>query len=277
MQYSLCLVVAAVRALVSGSLAGNAWLIHPRDEEVDVAPHADGAPDPALTFPCTGVHYADGSMADDVTLNWIVTSITAIAQSRRHPIPLDDAQLAFAGEIFRLTEGLPTLREVQHVLGSVHRADGTPYALARLPDVPGVPRDISGRPVNAAQALSGAFISPVLSDITGPAVDDGVVYPAQYGSPDLLTEGWYWSATVDTRQTGIHRLDLHLDIYRPIIRDRCLDFVPERYVLPTWLDVRAVPAVNGFTGGPIGYLPLPYVPVGTPSAAPIADGGPADA
>ena len=135
MQYSLCLVVAAVRALVSGSLAGNAWLIHPRDEEVDAAPHADGAPDPALTFPCTGVHYADGSMADDVTLNWIVTSIAAIAQSRRHPIPLDDAQIAFAGEIFRLTEGLPTVREVERVLGSVHLADGTPYALARLPDV----------------------------------------------------------------------------------------------------------------------------------------------
>lgn len=277
MQYSLCLVVAAVRTLVSGSLAGNAWLIHPRDEEVGAAPASDDAPDPALTFPCTGVHYADGSMADDVTLNWIVTSIAAIAQSRRHPIPLDDAQIAFAGEIFRLTENLHSVRDVERVLGGVHLADGTPYALARLPDVPGVPRDISGRPVNAAQALAGAFISPVLSDITGPAVDDGVIYPAQYGSPDPLTEGWYWSATVDTRKAGIHRVDLHLDIYRPIVRDRCLDFIPERYTLPTWLDVRAVPAVNGFTGGPLGYLPLPQVPAGPGDAGAIADGGLADA
>ena len=134
----------------------------------------------------------------------------------------------------------------------------------------------SGRPVTAIQALTGAFISPALADVTGPAVDEGVIFPAQYGSPDVLTEGWYWSATVDTRRTGIHRIDLHLDIFRPAVRDRVLDFVPERYVLPTWLDVRAVPAVNGFTGGPLGFLPLPALTEPAPAAG-TTEGGSSDA
>ena len=276
MQHSLCLVIAPVRTLITGTAVGHAWLIHPQDGAVVRAPSGDDDHDPALTFPCTGIHYSDGSMADDVTLNWIVTGINTIAQARRHPIPLTDEQVAFAAEVYQLTRGITDVDAVVKALDEGRTADGTPYAEVRLPDLPGVPRDIFGRPVTAIQALTGAFISPALADVTGPAVDDGVIFPAQYGSPDVLTEGWYWSATVDTRRTGVHRIDLHLDIFRPAVRDRVLDFVPERYVLPTWLDVRAVPAVNGFTGGPLGFLPLPASTEPAPAAG-TTEGGSSDA
>ncbi|MFO1539386.1 MAG: hypothetical protein ACKOTZ_02920 [Chloroflexota bacterium] len=258
MQYSLYLVIAAVRTLMSGSVAGNAWLIYPRDEEIAPRPPGETGLDPALTFPCTGVHYADGSMAGDVTLNWLIDGITALAQPRRHPIPLDAEQLRFAEQVWRRIADLTSLEEVEQALAGMRTESGTAFADVRLPDLPGVPRDIDGRPASAIQALAGGFIRPVLADITGPAVDDGVIFPAQYGSPDPLTEGWYWSATVDTRHVGTHEVRLSLDIYRPTVRGNLLDFIPERYVLPTWLDVRAVPAVNGFTGGPLGYLPLPW-------------------
>ena len=146
MQHSLCLVIAPVRTLITGTAVGHAWLIHPQDGAVVRAPSGDDDHDPALTFPCTGVHYSDGSMADDVTLNWIVTGINTIAQARRHPIPLTDEQVAFAAEVYQLTRGITDVDAVVKALDEGRTADGTPYAEVRLPDLPGVPRDIFGRP-----------------------------------------------------------------------------------------------------------------------------------
>ncbi len=267
MQYSLSVVIAAGRTIVDGSAEGHVWLVYPRDESAPDLERVEGGPDPALTFPCTGVHFADGSMADDVTLNWMVSSVTSIPQGRPVPVPLTPDQAELADRIRELVSSATSLQGQEDILAASFNPQHRPLGDTRLPDAPGTPRDIDGRPITVFQALTGAYLVPILADITGPAVDDGVIYPAQYGSPDALTEGWYWSATVDTAKPGIHEVILHVDIFRPAVRDGVLTFRPVRFQIPTWLDVRAVPAVNGFTGAGLGYLPLPWE---APAAAPAA-------
>jgi len=45
-------------------------------------------------------------------------------------------------------------------------------------------------------------LNPIITNITGEAVDKNVIYPAAYGSPDMVTDGWYWAASVDTSRPG---------------------------------------------------------------------------
>jgi hypothetical protein len=56
------------------------------------------------------------------------------------------------------------------------------------------------------------YPDPAIVNITGEAVDLGVIFPAQYGSPDLFSEGLYWSASVDTNKIGVFTYTLHIKL-----------------------------------------------------------------
>jgi hypothetical protein len=101
---------------------------------------------------------------------------------------------------------------------------------ARRTEVPGfVPRllDITGNeiarsnvvPEAAAQARSNvsktSYPTPQIVSITGEAVDKGVMFPAQYGSPDLFSDGLYWSASVNTNIVGIFPYTMNIVLYYP--------------------------------------------------------------
>ena len=57
-------------------------------------------------------------------------------------------------------------------------------------------------------------IPPKVTGITGEAVDRGVIFPGEYGSPDPAPHqsGWYWSAAVNTNMIGLFSYTMHFEI-----------------------------------------------------------------
>lgn len=53
---------------------------------------------------------------------------------------------------------------------------------------------------------------PVIDRIAGEAVEAGSIFPAQYGSPDLFSDGLYWSASIDPRILGLFRYTMWITL-----------------------------------------------------------------
>jgi hypothetical protein len=89
--------------------------------------------------------------------------------------------------------------------------------------------------------IDPAYRSRVVS-IRGPAVDDGVLYPARYFSPDPETDGAYWSAGVGCERMG--RFPYVMDV---VITARA-GGAEHRFELLGWIEVISATRADGFTG-----------------------------
>ena len=249
MQTSIYLMIGVGKALFERKLEGNTYQLQTRLQLGEVIDQADRT---AIRVSAVGIHRPDGSIADDVTLNWIVGSVLGLALARPIPFQLPEGA----------TDNLPDVGEP----GSEVRSQAQLFALLEnleksfdiKSDTPieGFPASIDGQPMSIEEVIMGGHLPPALLDITGQAVDDAVIFPAQYGSPDVHTDGWYWSATVDTNKVGLHRCDLHIQLFRPRIEGSTVTWDPEVHVLEMELDVSQLTQVNGFTGAGMGYLPF---------------------
>jgi hypothetical protein len=56
------------------------------------------------------------------------------------------------------------------------------------------------------------YPDPAIQRIGGEAVEQGVIFPAQYGSPELFSDGLYWSASVDPNVLGVFRYTLWITL-----------------------------------------------------------------
>ena len=73
--------------------------------------------------------------------------------------------------------------------------------------------DVTGRTVYVSSASDASPLPPVIKSITGEAVDKGIIYPGLYGSPDLLSDGLYWSATINPNCLGVFAYTMHLELH----------------------------------------------------------------
>lgn len=105
-----------------------------------------------------------------------------------------------------------------------------------------------------------SYVPPQISSIYGPAVDNGVMFPALYGSPEAKTEGWYWSASVDVSKIGTHLYYMDV-VLLEAQSNSCGDgeWVPRTFTLTGKLAVSRVIKRNGFAT-PAGYGSLPLRP-----------------
>ncbi|MCG5480825.1 hypothetical protein [Sinorhizobium alkalisoli] len=234
MQISIVAVIDIVTALKEGTLDGNAYVID------NTGPLASPAGLRITNVP--GVHNADGSQATEAVLNWIPVGIgglpTTLPRSYRHRFiskPWND----------RKADIRPRVR--QHDKVRYYDAALLSAACEVL------------KPDNPDAAAS---LPPVLTRIAGPAVEQGVLYPALYGSPDLLTDGWYWSATVDTAKVGRHDYTMEVALYRPIQGNGETVWEPQLFTLTCGIQITSAPGVNGFTGSFAPGL-LPVTPCST--------------
>jgi hypothetical protein len=99
--------------------------------------------------------------------------------------------------------------------------------------------------------------TPVITDITGEAVDQKIMYPALYGSPDLVTDGWYWSASVDTSRPGTYSYTMEIELHELTLTDGEWVWEPVRLLHDSSIRVTTEPKRNGFTNAGIGILPIP--------------------
>ncbi|NRQ15290.1 hypothetical protein [Ensifer sesbaniae] len=230
MQISIVTVIDIVTALKEGTLDGNAYVI-------DNTGPFDSPAGPRVTN-VPGVYNADGSQAAEAVLNWIPVGVGGLPTT----LPRSYRQL-FISKPWNDRKGDLRLRVRQH---NKVRSYAAPLLSA------------AGEVLKSDNVAAAASVSPVVTRICGPAVEQGVLYPAQYGSPDLLTDGWYWSATVDTAKVGCHDYAMEVALYRPVQENGDTVWEPQFFTLKCGLQITSAPGVNGFTGSfAPGLLPVP--------------------
>ncbi|MDR1369501.1 MAG: hypothetical protein LBJ72_05150 [Dysgonamonadaceae bacterium] len=173
---------------------------------------SQGSGSSQLTTVVKGGYWCDGSQSYDIVLNWLTSSLNSMPQT----LPRN-------------------------------------YALKRSERIEGGALDTFGNPFDDEGDISNlSFLYPQISGITGQAVDEGVIFPAQYGTPIGLKNGWYWSATVDTNKTGIFSYTLHVVLYAK--EKNC--WIPVKMTHEAKIEITNEAQRNGFTNVGIGLLPL---------------------
>lgn len=268
MQISVVVVVDTETALNEGSLENNAFMVHNTDNLIPGDENATG-----FTQRVVGTHNPDGSQATESVLNWLIIGVAGL------PTTLPKVyyhRFSPAQRAARLAEKLRSLRSATtvsklfgeddtiHVLPEMQRrgADG------RLHRVEGAVLDSRGEPITKFDRYGAGFLQPQIVDVYGPAVDAGVMFPALYGSPDMYTMGWYWSASVDTARVGRHQYFMDVVLHDPVSEGGKTIWMPHTFALSGWIDVTSDVMVNGFTGT-IGPVPLP---MGDGGALPAEEG-----
>ncbi|SIS91219.1 hypothetical protein [Insolitispirillum peregrinum] len=263
MQISIMLVVDNAAALATGTLDGHIYLIDNTQHLVGVDEVA-GTPEKNVTH-VIGTHDASGGQASEAILNWLSCGVSGPPSTlprlfrHRNGEETFNARLAAAVQDAATPAALNKLFGKSGPFGQPH-----PVMLVQTLDGATVPllggvMTASGTAVHEASRDSINAFPPVVTNLYGPAVDDGVIYPALYGSPDPYTEGWYWSASVDTSKVGRHQYLVDVQIHQPEVNDDGrVVWMPRIFTMSAELEVVLQPQLNGFTGAYAGaVLPLP--------------------
>ena len=235
-QHGIVLIVDVEAALQTGTLEGCSYFFD------NAGPFGStGLGTGNLVSALHGTYWSDGTQASQPILNFLVTGITSL------PITLPRNYAAIWPAI---VEGQKNLRATSYLTG-VHGH---------------VLLDQTGQPVGTANAkLESTDVAqppPVITNISGDAVEKGIIFPAQYGSPDLVNGGWYWSATVATFSPGIWSYTLHVLIHRLVIDAETQQHLwePVPLTCSAKLNISTRPMRNGFTGAGVGLLPIGVPP-----------------
>jgi hypothetical protein len=207
-----------------------------------------------------GTHYLDGSQATEQVLNWLPAALGSIPPT----VPRNYLAEQGRADDRRTLEELAGLdaaggvneTDVRRLQGRVGRrarkqASGRGLTDSKL-------LDVTGRTTTSSDAYN--YPAPVITDITGPAVTEKIMYPAQYGSPDMIYDGWYWAATVATGRPGVYRYTMHVQLHELVERNDELVWESVDMTCESSLKIINDPKRNGFTGAGLGVLPLPPVP-----------------
>jgi hypothetical protein len=210
-QLGILLMIDNAAAIEAGNLDGNIYLI---DNAKWTGSTGEGTGD--LVTAINGTQVSSHAVAQ--VLNWLPYGIASPPPTLPQTFFLDEA-------------ARENLSQRSRPAGERAALAGEPVASATAaafvepaPPSPRLPRrvlDILGREVGQAnRSLTGKaadtriyYPNPVITNIAGEAVDLRVIYPAQYGSPDLFSDGLYWSATVDTNKVGHFSYTLYITLF----------------------------------------------------------------
>jgi len=202
-------------ALADGTLENNIYMM-----DSERAEGSEGCGTGMLTTFVRNGKLADGSQTEDVVLNWCVDCI------QTQPATLPRFYDAYMREKRRK-------EAIANILNS---------------------NSVSGNEIDRLRETlpQGLDTYPYLADITGEAVDAGVIFPAQYGTPVPVHGGWYWSASVSTYRPGVYRYVLHIELYRR--NGEKLETTGMTHEAA--VRIANAPQRNGFTGAGVGFLPV---------------------
>ena len=232
-----------------------------------------------LVSAINGSYFMDGSQANEQVLNWLPYGVGCLPPT---------LSKAFLAEISRKSD----LKALEDIDDLIHRIkdDGQSVKdiIGELKDISGRKgskikvrnkfknhdrelgnvgqklMDVTGRLITLSEDLSENEIpevnslNPIITNITGEAVDENIIYPAAYGSPDLVTDGWYWAASVDTSRPGTYAYTMHVQLYKLVFsrEERYWVWVPVDMTCEAHIKISSNPKVNGFTGAGVCQLPI---------------------
>jgi hypothetical protein len=254
-QLAIIVLVDVARALANGTLTDNVYLI---DNMGPCGSQGEGTG--AMVTAINGTYWSDGSQGTEQVLNWLPYSIGSTspalprsyhaARSRQSDQHALDA-VAGLGD----PSAPPDAAALERIRASVGSRAKTHSRTNHLADLKIL--DVTGNVIPAGADTSAySFPAPEIIDITGEAVDQKIVYPAQYGSPDMVSDGWYWSATVDTSRPGTYAYTMHVRLHRLDTGGKEAAWEQVDLSCDSSLVIATVPKRNAFTGAGVGPLPL---------------------
>jgi hypothetical protein len=193
-QAGILVVIDVDAAVRAGRLIDNIYLF---DNQKWMGSAGEGTP--RLVTAVDGIRAYSQSVPQ--VLNWLVFGIVAFPPT----LP----------KSFFITQQAGSHADLQPQASGLATPQPQPKAVSYVPRLLDIEGNDIGSPGKARRNVSTAVPPPPpqIVNITGEAVTKGVMFPAQYGSPDLLSEGLYWSASVNTDIVGLFAYTLHIALY----------------------------------------------------------------
>ncbi|GGH67272.1 hypothetical protein HNQ91_001690 [Filimonas zeae] len=286
-EVTVIMLVDVPAALEANTLEGNLYLV---DNLLTEGSENEGTG--KLISAVNGTHWFDGSQASEQLINWLPYSITSLSPQlprfyaddrlddfkdrainsllnrpgTKNFAAVADMEGGVAIDPFPEPQDVPVLTSVADTHGR-RIVDDVPLMDLRgnfisfddaVPMVkavaPGEDAQVPGGPSPDISYIS--YLTPQITNITGEAVDKGVIYPAQYGTPAPIKGGWYWCASVNTYMTGVYSYTLHITLYQPERHGNEVIWKPVYFTQDASIKVTSGTMRNGFTNGGLGLLPV---------------------
>src|SRR5580700_2913348 len=258
-QLAIVVLVDIANALQSRTLDGNVYLF---DNMKSQGSAGEGTGD--LVTAVHGSYWNDGSPAAEQVLNWLPASLGSIPPTVPRSYHADRARATDQQAL----RDLAALAARAQGIGAGADLAGLQRQLGRHASVPRNSRsvttskliDVTGQVISGDATHAYNYPTPVITGITGVAVDEKVMYIAQYGSPDMVSDGWYWSATIDTSRPGTYAYTMSVQLHDLVHRHGDLAWEPVELTCESAIRVTAEPKRNAFTGTGLDLLPMSFVP-----------------
>jgi hypothetical protein len=259
-------------AIEANTLEGNTYLFDNMKLQ-----GSEGLGTGKLISAINGTSYCDGSQANEQVLNWLPYGVGSLPPTLPKSFLSDkskNSDLKVLEEIQALTDRLTGANADKQNISSVVQE------LQKISKAVGVKTQVQSKKSNVNQDIghlgqkimdvTGNLVTevdgkipeinslnPIITNITGEAVDKNVIYPAAYGSPDMVTDGWYWAASIDTSRPGTYAYTMHIQLYKLSRENGAWAWVPVDFTHDAYIKISNDPKKNGFTNAGIGYLPIP--------------------
>lgn len=231
-QVTIGVVIDVYAALQEGRLMKDLYMI---DSESLYGSRGEGSG--RLVTHIENGYLIDGSQSEAVILNWCLTGVENLPSSLPRYFVLRNSGKKCIDAISTALDGKESTKNISEL-----------FSKAMFPNKI-IANSVLGR-VNDDDNVSKFYVN--LVDITGEAVEKGIIYPARYGTPVPVGEGWYWSASVNTSAPGIYAYTMHIDLYRHGGKEE----KPIRMCHEAFIEIADTPQRNGFTDAGMGILPL---------------------
>lgn len=266
-QLGIIVLVDIANALADRTMKDNVYLL---DNMKFMGSTGEGTQDLVTAVP--GTYWSDGSQGNEAVLNWLTHSLGSIPLTvprNYHAIRSQDSDrqaLQDLGDVAGNGQASDAqLSRIQQNVGKRIKGAHSRHASGHHKLL-----DVTGQ-ISATDTDAHAYPDPVITNITGAAVDEKIIYPAEYGSPDMVSDGWYWSATVDTSRPGTYAYTLHIQLHELAERNGEQVWEPVDFTVGSHLVVSSDPKRNAFTQAGMGLLPIPAgLPAGVPAGVPAA-------
>ncbi len=271
-QFGIMIMIDVKAALKTKSLSDHLYLI---DNMRNFGSKNEGTN--ALVSKVNGTYWLDGSQAGENIMNWLAIDINDLpitVQKAAHYKNKSTEQLlknlAYSANenVFNNAKESTTkkeevsllvkaqVEEIEHKTKGLH-VNYESY-IKRKSERPLI--NTKGQLIEKLEDNIDNVVNlpPIVTNITGEAVELGIIFPAQYGSPNFSTEGWYWCATVNTATEGQYSYTVHVTLFDLVLAEdnKSAYWEPIEMTFDSSILISREEMKNGFTGGADSYLPI---------------------
>lgn len=272
-EITIIVVIDSAAAISENRLDNHIYMI---DNLRAAGSQGIGTPD--LITAANGFYWFDGSMASEPLFNWLIVNVGSLPRtlprsyhedrSKAHDLQILRDMKAQSDELETDTNtGIlpPSIGDIREKLRILTNRTGRESKLKNaqggLNDIGLKLLDMRGQIISRGEESTAqmSYLPPYITNITGEAVDEGILYPAQYGTPIAIKDGWYWSATASTHKPGLYSYTMHIRLFKFIWgADGEVIWEPVDMTHQAKIRITRQPMRNGFTHAGNGMLPIHY-------------------